>query len=159
MKSTHKLQSELQFHVLLETTIAEAWQVIEPVGRANPVSTLTLQACNLLSLPPSAASVWGWVGIMQSKSCYRFRNTYDSPSVYSHFCPILLRQGFDITRVVLSRIWGEVGWKSDGSHGFARSMVDGKKSVDRWPIKCLSFASVGNITHTVKTVASGHPDS
>lgn len=115
MKSTHKLQSKLQFHILFETTIAEAWQVIEPVGRANPVSTLTLQACNLFSLPPSAASIWVWVGIMQSNSCYHFRNTYDSPSVHSHFCHILLHQGFDITQVGLWWIWGKGAKKVMGA--------------------------------------------
>lgn len=101
MKSTHKLQSKLQFHVLLETTLTEAWQVIELVGRAKPVGTLTLQACNLFSLPPSAALIWSWVGIMQSNSCYHFRNTYNSPSVHSPFYRILLHQDFDITQVVL----------------------------------------------------------
>lgn len=59
MEGTHKLESKLQFHILLETTLAEAWQVIELVGKAKPVSTLALQARNLFSLPPSAASIWG----------------------------------------------------------------------------------------------------
>lgn len=101
MKTTPKLQSELQFHVLLETTPTEAWQVIELVGRAEPVSTLTLQACNLFSLPPSAASVWGWVGIIQSKSFCLCRNIYRSPSVCSHLYPILSNQKFDIAHVLL----------------------------------------------------------
>lgn len=101
MKSTHKLQSKLQFHIFLETTLTEAWQVIKLVGRAKPVSTLTLQACNLFSLPPSATSVWGWVGIMQSNSCYHFRNMCNSPPVRSHFYLILLHQDFDITHAVL----------------------------------------------------------
>lgn len=71
----------------------------------------------------------------------------------------MLCQDSDITPVSALLNLREEELKCNGRYGIARSMADYEKTIGRWSVKCLSFASVGNITHRIKTVALGRPHS